>query len=107
MDKVELVWITRDDLLDDGLSLIETEGRTPVSDLVSRHIDVCDLDYIRLGTVAKRVVTAIESSRYTRLTLGKVRGLLTSAVADERIDLEDLEERVREDVLRSLAPRRS
>ena len=80
VDKLDIVWLADNDLRDDGQILRNIEGRTPVAELAKLHVDVCALDYVRLGKVAHRVVTALEEKRYLRLTKLRVKKLLTVAV---------------------------
>ena len=103
VDKLDIVWFAGDELRADGQTLSNTEGRTPVTDLVNKHVDVCRLDYVRLGNVAYRVFTAIEENRYLRLTKARVTKLLASAVRNERIDLDDLQSKIQAEVRESLA----
>lgn len=100
--KLEIVWLADDDLRDDGQILKNTEGRTPVADLAKLHVDVCALDYARLGKIAHRVVTAIKEKRYLRLTKLRIKKLLTIAVDQGRIGIEDLEDKIQVEVLKSL-----
>ena len=101
--KVEIVWLNDDELDADGLTLKDTDGRTPVAELIERHVDVCRLGYVRLGKVARRIVSAISEDRYLRLTRARVRNLLVSAVRGGRIELEDLKEKVQTEVQKSLS----
>ena len=102
VDKVEIVWLDVEDLRTDGQTLINSEGRTPVAELVSLHVDVCHLDYKRLGKVAHRVFSAFDEGRYCRLTRARILALLTSAVRKSRVDLKDLKEKVQDAVQKSL-----
>ena len=74
--KLEVVWLADEELRADGQTLRTTAGRTPVGELVSRHVDVCQLDYARLGTLARQVLRAIEAGRYLRLTQARVTKIL-------------------------------
>ena len=102
VDKVEIVWLEDEDLQDDGQTLEDTDGRTPVADLVERHVDVRQLDYDRLGKVARRVVSAIAADQYRRLTKVRVRKLLVSAVSGGRVNLEALSGKIQTELQRSL-----
>ncbi len=102
VDKLDIVWVNEDELQTDGQTLQDTIGFTPVTELVDRHVDICRLDYIRLGNVAHHVITAIENDRYIRLSKGRVADILVAAVEQERVNLDDLEKRVQEEVLKSL-----
>ena len=94
VDKLDIVWVNEDELQTDGQTLQDTTGFTPVTELVDRHVDICRLDYIRLGNVAHHVITAIEEDRYIRLSKGRVANILVAAVEQERVNLNDLEKRV-------------
>ena len=102
VDKIELVWVTDEELKSDGLMLVKSVGRTPVTDLASRHFDACELDHEGLGLVAHRVASVMTTSRYYRLTAAAVRRILTTAVKEKRVDLTDLEEKVRTEVAKHL-----
>lgn len=98
VDKLDLVWISEDEFQEAGLVWGSTKGRTPVEDLNKLHIDLFDLDYVRLGNVANSVVSALNGRRYHRLSRGKVKKLLASAVNDRRVELGALNERIQKEV---------
>ena len=102
VNKFDIVWVDEGELKTDGQTLEDTEGQTPVTELVERHVDVCRLDYVRLGNVAHHVITAIKEERCTRLNRRRVTDILVAAVEQERVNLDDLEKRVQEEVLKSL-----
>lgn len=90
LEKVELVWIAASDLVQDGLDLSNSPGRTPIEDLAERHVDVGQLDYSRLGKVAVLVSSALGEDRHRRLARQAVRELLAGAIRDGRLQPEDL-----------------
>ena len=98
IEKLDIVWLSDDELLADGQTIEHTKGRTPVKYLIERHVHVSRLDYGRLGKVASRIVVAIKEERYRRLARECVRNLLATAVEQKRVELADLEERVRTEV---------
>ena len=104
IDKIDLVWLTDNELLNDGHILKNTDGKTPVADLVNKHFDVCRLDYVRLGKIAHRVAAAIKANQHCRLTGARVTKLLVTAVKQERINLDRLKEEVRAKVQNLLDP---
>ena len=98
VDVMDVVWIAYDDLETDGLSLRDSDGRTPVAELASTHVDLVDLDYVRLGRlgrVASRVASAISEGRFCRLTKSRVLAILSGAVDQRRLDPSLLEDGVR------------
>ena len=103
VDKLDIVWLSDGDLHADGQNWVGTEGRTPVTDLIRRHVDLSLLDYARLGKIAHRIVAAMEEGRYIRLTRRRVTDLIATAVRRGRVELDDLEEKVRNEVSKSLA----
>ena len=102
VDRLDIVWLTDDELREDDQTLKNTEGRSPVIDLSRLHVDVCRLDYIRLGKIAHRVVRALDDNRYKRITKPRVKKLLTDAVGQGRIEIDDLEDKIKTEVLGSL-----
>lgn len=90
IDKVELVWVPEADLQEDGLSLSETEGRTPVQDLVAHHVDVRQIDFDQLAKVTGRVLAALAEGRYRRVARAHVKIVLTNAIAAKRVEREAL-----------------
>ena len=98
LERLDIVCLDDEELRADGQSLRNTEGNTPVADLASKHVDVARLDSVRLGKVAERVVSAMESSRFRRLPKSRVKELLVTAVGQGRLDPEDLHYRIRSEV---------
>ena len=86
LDKIEVVWMAVDDLRNDGLILKGSNGRTPVADLADQHVDICHLDYVRLGKVARHVVESIEHGRHRHFSKKDVKELLLTANRRERIN---------------------
>ncbi len=102
VDKLDVVWVSDEDLRADGQKLRDTEGQTPVLGLVEHHVDIQNLDYVRLGRVANRIVAAIDGKQCRRLAKGKVLKLLAAAVNERRVDLDNLNEKVRSEIRKSL-----
>ena len=102
VETFDFVWLTDDELRNDGQTIRSSRGQTPVEGLVDLHVDVCRLDYVRLGRVARRIVNALEEKRYRRLTRARVRKLLVQAVRQERVKLADLKESIQAEVQKSL-----
>ena len=98
VDKLDIVWLDDEELQNDGQTLRNSAGRTPVTSLADLHVEASRLDYVRLGNVARRVVAAIEANRYRRLTRGRVKKLIAAAVEQGRVDLDALQDKVRTEV---------
>ena len=100
VDKIDIVWIAEDELTSSGNKLRCRAGITPVTDLVDRHVDVYCLNYARLGEIALCIVNAIAAGRYLRLTRTAVTKVLIAAVDGQRVELEALGTKVRDEVLK-------
>lgn len=98
LDKLDIVLLVDNELQADGHTLKDTEGRTPVADLSGQHVDICRVDYVRLGKLAQRVVTAIEKQRFRRLTKARVKGLLVAAAQQGRIVTDELADGLRAEI---------
>lgn len=98
LDKLDLVWLATCDIQVAKLTLKETAGKTPVTDLIKRHVDLCKLDYVRLGKVAQMVAIAIGDKQHRRFTKASVRDLLVQAVREERLSLDKLSEGLRDEI---------
>lgn len=98
LDKIDIVWLSDDELQADGQTLQDTKGDTPVQDLIEQHVDVSELDYSSLGKVASRIAAAIAGGRYRRLRLKRVKALLLEAVEQKRVKLTHLKEGLRTEV---------
>ena len=98
IDKVELVWLSDEELLEDGQTLEDSLGRTPVADLVDSHVDLRRLDVMRLGQLAKRVAEALAEGRCRRLTKRQVKRLLKNALEQNRLVLAQLSPRIRDEL---------
>ena len=102
VERLDLIYIANDKLQEDGQTWKDTDGRTPVEDLVKQHVDVYRLDYVRLGKIASRIATAIKADSYIYLTKKSLTKLLVTAVKQKRIDLDKLEEKVKVEVQKLL-----
>ena len=103
IETIDIVWLSDKELLEDGQTLQSTDGKTPVTELVKRHVDICCLDYTRLGKVAGRVRDAIANKQCVRLTEKRVTRLLASAVEQGRVDIKDIKESIVEKIRKSLS----
>ena len=94
--KVDIVWLP-EDALSGRLSPQDSAGRTPYRAFVSRHCDVRNLDYGRLGQLARIMDGAIRGEdRTIRISKRRVRRLLQDAVASGKIEKGRLHRRMRE-----------
>lgn len=105
VDKLDLVWLARAALEGQGITLRDSDGWTPVAEMVKRHLDAIHLDLSRLSGVAEEVAGALRAGQHLRLTRKEVVDLLAEAAVAKLVDLAALEEKVRTDVEKALATR--
>ena len=98
VDRIDIVWIAEEDLQSAGQNMKNTDGRTPVGELVNRHVELYWLDYVRLGKVADCVVTAITNNQCRRVSKKRVTELLKDAISQSRISLDDLSKNIQDTI---------
>lgn len=74
----------------------QTDGITPITDLVENHFDLKNLDYYKIGLVAEHIVQRIKINKVKRYTIIELKSILKKAVEQERLKIEDLHEAVAE-----------
>ncbi len=94
-DKLDLVWLSLGEIEKAGLSVANSQGRTPIEDLRGTHLDVVSLDVRRFCALAEMVGAAVQQKRYARRTVAEVRQILARAVAEKRVTLEALAQGIR------------
>ena len=102
IDKMHILWVSRDQLVSDGQNLDPKASETPITDMAQRHVDVCKLDSVRLGMVASRIFAAAKSEHYQFFDKKEVTNLLADAVKAGRVTIDQLNEKVEADVRRAL-----
>lgn len=102
IDRLDIVWFACEEVERSQLVCQDSDGRTPVAALVRRHVDICELDYHRLGKVATVVQASIEQGLCKRLTEKRVTQLIADAVQNERVELDALPPRIQDGVRKLL-----
>ena len=97
---LDVIWLTAVELKEDGIVWNSSKGRTALQDIADRHVDVCRLDYCRIGVLARHIRKALESNRTKRLSKNKLIALLKTAANSGRLDSRKLEP----DVCKHLKP---
>ena len=70
--------------------------------MASRHYDAQNLDYEQLGIIADCVAKALSNDQYKRFTQRRVRELVSIDVQQDKVTIEDLNDKIRRDVERVL-----
>ena len=96
--RVDLVWLVREDLEKEGHALSSKDVQTHVLGLEGRHVDVCELDYEGLGSIAFRIAAAVGACEFRRFREKQVMSLLAKAAKEGRLDTSKLKDKLRERV---------
>ncbi len=98
-DKIDVVALPEATLTEAGLACQPAEGETPVKDLRSRHVNLVKLDVERLAKVARILGPRIRSGdKVFSFTKAELMTLVTAAIHDKRLDANDLNEKLREEL---------
>ena len=102
IEKIDLVLIN-DSHLKNDCKTKESKGRTPVENLVDLHVDVFELNYYRLGVIARCIASAIADDQCYRVTKKRIETLLiTAIIEEERLLIGNLNDKLRPHVQRLL-----
>lgn len=93
-DSVDLVVLRLDDVLDENLELIESDGLTAAKSLVTLHRDIATLSLVELEKVAKLVQRKIVEKKTERVMKNNFQQIIKSAVADGIIKKDDLPQKM-------------
>ena len=97
VDKIDLAWIERKAVEGKGITLERTQGDTRIPHLRLKHIDAIHLDLNKIGILAKLLAHSVRNdNQYFRFTQAKVRKILSEALENGHISLDDLPERIRQ-----------
>lgn len=87
LNKIEVVYINEQDLLDRGLIVdSESNGLTPVTGLAQTHRDIAEMTLTTLGEFACAVLSALKCEQYGRYSEKEVKGILNDAILNGRLN---------------------
>ena len=95
IDKMQVVVLEDSILHDLGLTIVDSEGNTPIEELRDSHADLVHLDYLRLGQVARQVAEAARNEAQRLFEKDRVVTLIQAAVDENRVKRDDLSEEIR------------
>jgi hypothetical protein len=99
LETMDLVLFHKDELQSDSVELEQKKDpKCPISDLEARHFDAVRLDLNKLASIAKRIAEKARRDRdehCIRITLSRVRGIVSDAVSNGRLDPARLDQAVR------------
>lgn len=86
LESIDVVILDAAELQASGLSLINSDGQTPIQDLVNAHVDIQNLTYKTIGKFADHVVNSFKQEKVKRYTKGKLKTILQEAIQSGRLD---------------------
>jgi hypothetical protein len=90
-DKMHIVVVDREDLLAEGLCLVNSPGDTAVVELRSRHLDMTELTLVKLVKLARitdrKVKTDANCHLFTRMQVARI---IKGAISHRRIKPDEL-----------------
>lgn len=72
LDRLDVVWIDQASIERERIALHQTRGRTPVVDMIDKHMDADELDLNRLGVIARLIHDALGAERCSRFSRQQV-----------------------------------
>jgi hypothetical protein len=96
LESIDVVILDGVYLLKANVEQEQTNGRTPVTDLINSHYDLKKLDYYTLGLVAEHIIQRVKINKIKRYSIKDLKTILKKAISDNRLKLEDLKESVAE-----------
>lgn len=96
LETIDIVQMDREHLEENKIDCVQTEGHTPVEDLVNTHIDLSNLAYTELGIIAYHIADKLRQGKVERYTKGRLKGILNDAIQKKRLETTDLEETISE-----------
>ncbi len=103
-DKIDVVVLPEEVVTDAGFSVETFAGDTLVRELQARHVNLPKLDVDRLVEVAKILAPRIrDDDEVFQFTKGQLVKLVTAAIHDKRLDIDELSEKLQEKLHKSTA----
>ena len=88
IDSFTVVWIPVEDIKRKGLSIVESDGDTVITDLVKTHRDLSGITYGKLGNTAELILEQLTSNNHVkRFTRAELKKALAEAYLDDKICL--------------------
>lgn len=92
--KVDYVLIDECKLINNGLSLVDSDGDTIVDELVKKHKNISDLSYSKLGIIKDIILECINKGKYKFITRENIKKLVKSSIEAGKLQKEKLNEKL-------------
>ncbi len=102
LDSIDVVILDEGSLRKRGIHIEDAPGGTRLADLADAHVHASGLDIDLLCELATTIADSLRSKNEQRYEKGTLARLLASAISEERLQLEELNEHVAERVRKVL-----
>jgi hypothetical protein len=96
--KLDIVWIGAEEVKRILIDIEEVSGGSRVATLNDRHRDLKGIDIVKLVRLGRRIAEAVGSEKCKRFTEKQVLKLIVSAINSGRLQLDDLNEKMRKKI---------
>lgn len=90
LDTIDIVCMNQQLLVDEGINFQDTLGKTLISDMANKHVDVVDLTYKSLGIVANCITKCFAENSVKRYTRSDLKKLFQDAIQSGRLSVEKI-----------------
>ncbi|MFH0924891.1 MAG: hypothetical protein V1872_04550 [bacterium] len=98
LETIDVVLMNSDYLGKRGVDFIASPGLTPIEELKDTHIDLANLSYKKLGTVAYHIAERIKDDSIKRYTKGSLKEILKRAIDQKKLKIDDLDENLKKGI---------
>lgn len=92
LETFDIVVFSHAEMEDFGAPILETAGKTACTDLANSHRDLAELTSDHLIRVSHAVLRKVREDQIVRVTKAKVVTMLSSAAANQRLDVDLMSE---------------
>jgi hypothetical protein len=94
LETIDVVTLDGDYLIKASVEQEQTNGITPIADLINNHYDLKNLNYYKIGIVAEHIIQRLMLNKVKRYTIEELKAILKKAIKQDRLKIEDLNESV-------------
>ena len=82
LESIDVVLMDADVITKEGIDYEKTLGQIPIKALSTLHLDLINLTYNKLGTIASHIVDKFKENKVKRLRRNELKSILSNAIHD-------------------------
>lgn len=86
LNRIQVVYFSKEDVINLGLPLEETDGDTVIESLSKLHNDLIDLNYEKLGKVSQLIISSLRTESVKTYNERKLKEILLKAIENKVVD---------------------